>query len=123
MSKMAEAIDESFIDHFTLKPFETSSEVDPTKSKVAISGKVKGNNKDFIFIEIEEGLGYLMNNYTKQTFDIFFNINRMPFRLQHNALEWMKKHSLFHILINNSTYDDLKHDDLLSMPEQSYQFR
>lgn len=123
MSKMAEAIDESFLDHFTLKQFETSTEVDPIKSKVAISGKVKGNNKDYIFVEIEEGFGHLFSNCSKQTYDIYFHINRMPFRLQHNALEWMKKHNLFHILINNSTYDDLNHEDSISAPEQSYQFR
>lgn len=123
MSKLAEAVDESCLDHFTLEPFEASSKVDSTKLQFTISGLIKGSNKDFIFVEVDEGFNYLLNNCAKQTYDISFHINRMPFRLQHNALEWMKKHSLFHILINNPTYDISKHDDSKSTPEQSYQFR
>lgn len=123
MSKLAEAVDESILDHFTLKPSETSKEVEPTKYQIIISGLIKGSNKDFIFVEVDEGFGHLLNNCSKQTYDIFFNINRMPFRLQHNALEWIKKHNLFNILINNPIYDISKHDDSKSTPEQSYQFR
>lgn len=107
---MYEAADDSILDWFTLKP-------NPTKRNIAISGQVKGCNKDFIFVDIaEENVDYLKRNCNIESYDIHFHINRVPFQLQHNALEWTRKHNLFNQLINNPKYDQTGEEPFDEVP-------
>lgn len=38
--------------------------------------------------------------------DLDFQTNRTPYLLQHSALNWLKKHNLLGILIENPKYED-----------------
>lgn len=105
-SKLNDAIGENLLDNFTLRPAETSQSADSNKKDTFISGQIKGCNKGYIFMKFTgENFGYISKNCHKELYDIVFHVNRTPFQLQHNALEWMKKHNLFHCLINNPSYD------------------
>lgn len=77
---------------------------------IETSGQVKGCDKDFIYIEIvEDDFSDVRNNCERQYFDIFFNINRVSYQLQHKALKYMDHHKLHSLLINNPKYES--HDD------------
>lgn len=95
---MAEAAEESILDCFTLIPRKSPN--------VSLGGQVKGCNKEFIFIEIteKEHSDYLRANL-HQFYDIIFHVNRVPFQLQHYALEWIESHRLFNVLLNNPKFE------------------
>lgn len=40
-----------------------------------------------------------------EEYDIHFTLNRVPYQLQHNALEFLQKEKLFKILINQNFYN------------------
>lgn len=107
---MVEAVEESIVDSFILKPSEDENDLN-VYQRVNISGQIKGINKDFIFVEISEThLEYLKNNCHKK-YNISFQLNLLTFQLQHNALKWIRNHNLFHILVNNPKYDVAIDDD------------
>lgn len=94
-----EAIGESVLEYFSLKPVSSSS------GRI-LTGRIQGSNKEHIFLEIsEEDVDYLRNNCGQRLFDIHFNMNRIQFQLQHNALNWLEKHGLFSLLVNNPKFD------------------
>lgn len=97
---MIDAVEESLVDCFTLKPSN------PLISCVPIVGHIKTCNKDFIFVEIaeREHCNYILN-HPDRTFDIFFHVNRVTFQLQHYALDWMVKHQLFQLFVNSPKYE------------------
>lgn len=97
---MIEAVEESAVDCFTLKPSN------PLISCVPMAGHIKTCNKDFIFIEIteREHCNYILN-HPDRSFDIFFHVNRVTFQLQHYALDWMAEHQLFNLFVNSPKYD------------------
>ncbi|XP_031626698.1 putative helicase mov-10-B.2 isoform X2 [Contarinia nasturtii] len=103
ITKMVEAVDENILDHFTLKPIKTSRIFN---KNISIPGSIKGCNKKYIFVKIDEdGFDYLRRHCKWTFFDISFHMNRTIFQLQHNALEWIEDHQLFSLLIKNPTYD------------------
>ncbi|XP_031638459.1 putative helicase mov-10-B.1 [Contarinia nasturtii] len=105
MAEISAAIDENMLDQFYLTLHEK------TKSPVEIAprcyeGHIKSNNKEKIFIEINETfIEEFKSLFTKNSFDIHFVLNRTPFQLQHLALDILHDHSLFEVLINNAKYD------------------
>lgn len=105
---MAEAVEESILDSFTLKPVFSDEEKSSSRirTNVSIYGQIKGINKDFIYIEINDQYfaDYVKENCRRRSFDIYFQLNIMTFQLQHNALKWMRLHNLFDQLINNPKY-------------------
>lgn len=70
------------------------------------SGQMIGCSKDFIFIKIQTGFEDCLRLSKKDghLFNISYHINRLPFQLQHNALKWVKDHSLFDKLISYPMY-------------------
>lgn len=62
----------------------------------------------------------LKKNYKNQYFDITFNMNRTSYQLQHRAIDYLEKHDLHPVLINNIKYDSFEYDyedELVGMPE------
>lgn len=97
--KIKSGVEESLIDHFTM---QSSHGYHPV---VVASGQVKGSDKAFIYIEIiEEDFDFVHTNCDKQYFDIEFHINRGPYQIQHRALEYVEKHNVHTMLINNPKY-------------------
>lgn len=81
----------------------------PVKAVIhrSVSGAIERKNEDKIFVKIyDEDLDYFQHNFKRESCDIFFNVNKQPFQLQHNALKLMREHNLFNCLINNPKYDD-----------------
>lgn len=100
VAALIDAVDESAVDCFTLKPSN------PLISCPIIGGHVKTCNKEYIFVEITESehCKYLAN-HPDRIYDIFFHVNRVTFQLQHYALQWMINHQLFAVFVNSSAYD------------------
>lgn len=98
MEKINDAINESMLDHFTLRNMRNTQFRSPS-----ISGRVNGNSNDFIFIEIFEESLKLVE--TDDEYEIEFHVNRLPFQVQHLALYYVENHKLVDKLINNSRYD------------------
>lgn len=97
MLKFDKGITESILNFFTLKP--------SVGTDLNIPGKIKGCNKEWIFVEIPDinHIQYLRNNCS-QTYNITFETNRTPFQLQHNVLKMIAEHNLFSLLIDNPQY-------------------
>lgn len=67
----------------------------------------KENKK--IFVDLES----ITDWHQDQLYDIVFRINRTFYLLQHQALDLVRSHKLFDLLINNPTYySDCKSDDI-----------
>lgn len=115
---MAEAIDESIVDSFTLKPILTDAEKLNSDQRMrrysekhsSIYGQIKGINKEFIFLEINDQhfAEYVRKNCDCRHFDIYFQLNLTTYQLQHNALEWMVNHHLFDSLVDNPHYNSIR---------------
>lgn len=98
---MSEAIDEGVLECFTLKPVKRM----PVRN--VIHGTIKSKKDDKIFVEVyEECFDYMLRNCHQDLYDIYFHVNRQPYKMQHNALKFMLEHKLFGCLINNRKYDD-----------------
>lgn len=65
-----------------------------------LNGKIKRRAGGKIYVEIFNA--FKMN--TNDTYDIAFETNRIVYQLQHNALDYVKKHKLFSILIDSPIY-------------------
>lgn len=106
MAEIGAAIDESLLDQFTLKVHQSSHfETAGGILSGTFEGKIQGKNAEKIFIEIfNEKLKTICAD---ETFDIRFYLNRVPFQLQHFALDFLREQSLFNVLIDNPAYDDV----------------
>lgn len=117
---MIEAVEESAVDCFTLKPSN------PLICCVPLAGHIKTCSKDFIFVEIteREHCNYVLN-HPDRSFDIFFHVNRVTFQLQHYALEWIQEHQLFNLFVNSSQYNSNTNDWTFDGPatDVDYTFR
>lgn len=70
-------------------------------------GTIKGKDEEKIYIEMyEQSYVSFREKYKNQLFDIFFRFNRLSFRMQHFALDCIREHKLFNILINNPAYNN-----------------
>lgn len=104
--KIKSAVDESLLVFFTLQSCAGSI------PKIKASGQMKGCDKNFIFVEIDENdFDSLLIYSNKQRFDIQFHMNRVSYQLQHRAIEFMGKHNLHPMLINNTKYDLSLYDE------------
>lgn len=92
LEKINDAIDENLLDRFVLKELECQC---PHK----IGGQIKGNNKEYIFLEIDEK--DIKHVKIGPKYEIDFLLNRVPYQVQHMALDYVKKHKLVERLINN----------------------
>lgn len=64
------------------------------------NGKILRRESEKIYVNIYQG--WKCNDV--DTYSISFEVNRTGFQLQHNALNFIKKHALFSILINSPLY-------------------
>lgn len=98
-------------------------EVKPVRYKVEgglmITGRVREVEKGTIIVRIVQGFtvleetnkvtelrGYdIVESETTRLFDLEFQPNRIPYLLQHTALNWLKKHDLFEKFIANPKYE------------------
>lgn len=66
---------------------------------------MKRCDKEYIYFDVfEKYLSIMLNYCNKHTFDISFKVNRMPYRIQHMALDYFQKHNLHSRLIANEKY-------------------
>lgn len=105
MAEISAAIDESLLDLFVLKPHKQTDFDDELRS--SYSGQIKRKSTDKIFVEMSDEcfsqFGEVAKNYS---FDIKFCLNRIPYQLQHLALDYLNDQHLFGALINNPKYDE-----------------
>lgn len=98
---MAAAVDENEIDFFILKPKRNKLLL---KNK-EIFGQILRVRDKKIYLEIfPETADLVRKSYMHEDYDIHFTLNRVPYQLQHNALEFLQKEKLFKILINHTSY-------------------
>lgn len=73
------------------------------------AGQVIGYRNDLLFIKITQNFEELFVCYDKegQFFNINFIKNRLVYQVLLNALEWIKRHGLHSVLINNTKYDQV----------------
>lgn len=107
MQQINDAFNENLLDQFTLEPSRSASH--------CFSGRISGNNKDYIFVEIDKKhIGYF-SILPLGIYQIKFHVNRLPYQVQHLALDFVKKHSLVRRFINNPVY---KISEELASPKQ-----
>lgn len=94
---MADGVQESMLDSFTLKPVDSPH--------LSISGQVKHCTKDYIFVEIADRLHLDLLNNQRKKYDIIFHVNRQTYQLQHYALECLVKKKLFDSFLKHPVYD------------------
>lgn len=101
LSELAGAIDENEVDHFILIP---KSKKPPNEKDIL--GQVIRTREKKIYVEIfKQSMKAVQKSWRDEFYDIFFIVNRTPYQLQHNALEYVNKEGLFTRLINNSYYN------------------
>ncbi|XP_037036186.1 putative helicase mov-10-B.2 isoform X2 [Bradysia coprophila] len=88
--ELCAAIDDKQLDRFTLKSESSEKSVD---------GKILRREADRLYVD-------LFTKYFRidDCYNLFFQVNRMNYQLQHNALQFIAEHRLFSILINNPSY-------------------
>lgn len=98
--ELAAAIEENVLDFFVLKPKSNKN-----SHAKHIYGQVYRVREKKIFIEIfQQSIKTFRKEYKNELYDICFILNRMPYQLQHYALDFVEKEQLFTKLINNSYY-------------------
>lgn len=110
MQDLLYAIDENIVDYFELVPKyfpkPRTKNINNRYIKDPIRGQVQRfkENDEKIVIEILDHFEFVLENYRNDLYDILFELNRMPYQLQHYALDFVKKQNLFDILIENDQY-------------------
>lgn len=94
---MADGVQESMLDCFTLKPVSSP--------QLSINGQVKYCTKDYVFIEIADRVHLDLLNNQREKYDIIFRVNRQTYQLQHYALECLVRNKLFDSFLKHPEYD------------------
>lgn len=87
------------MDGFTLKQSITGRNV--------CAGRIVGCRGNTIHIQITQGFEEILECYKgeDQLFTLNFFTNRLVYKVLLNTLEWIKKHRLHAVLVNNQLYD------------------
>lgn len=93
LSSIKDAFEERIIDTFQMVPQKTS---------IVLHGRLTGKNDRQFFCVFKKNLVRKMDPNT--IYDITFHINRQPYQLQHQALDFVYDHNLFPLLIRNPMY-------------------
>lgn len=101
MSEVDDAYNENVVDMFVLKR--------PGQDNVMYSGQIFDSNKKYIYIQLFDQLKseqrFLDKIDTKGVYELIFKVEREPYQVQHLALDFVKSHDLFRLLINNPNYE------------------
>lgn len=81
-----------------------------------IAGNIHNLDQQYVHLKITNGLDDF-TNFRDGLFDIYFHGNRHSFQMQHTALEWVKEHKLFDVLINNQLYNEAEFGSFLENNE------
>lgn len=101
MAEISAAIEEGLLDALRLKPVTTDE-----SWLENFFGSIKGKDEEKVYIELyEQSYLSFKKSYKNQPFDICFRFNRLSFRMQHYALDFMRDHRLFSHLIKNPDYN------------------
>ncbi|KAG4068951.1 hypothetical protein HA402_005099 [Bradysia odoriphaga] len=86
------AIDNGLLSRFVLHSADDAQE---------IGGSISRRDNEKIYVSLYDGV----ERFNEDTlYDIKFKINRIPFQVQHKALDFIRSHKLFEILIENPKY-------------------
>lgn len=98
---MKQAVEECVLDHFTL---QTPAQFFPKKM---ISGRVLRCDREKIYVEIfqKQDVSTIESLCNSHHFDISFNVNTVPYKIQHKTLDLFHKKNLHSHLIANQIYD------------------
>lgn len=102
------------MDGFTIKRFGNKQGV--------CAGQIVGVRGDLIYVQITQGFEEILEYYNNegQLFSLNFFTNRLVYKMLMNTLEWIKKHGLHSVLINNPYYDQIDY----SIPNlKQYEFK
>lgn len=101
MPNFSKVIRDSILEGLTIKPVDGIAQ-----TNTLILGRIYKCDENFIYIRITDGFEeiLLLNENENQLFDVVFYKNRTTYQLQHSALDRLKEHNLFQILINNAKY-------------------
>lgn len=101
LSELAAAVEDNLTDRFILKP-----KYMPTKA-FEIQGQIVRVRENKIYIEImPKAFAFVKKHHKMEFYDIIFQLNRIPYQLQHYALSFIESQNLFDILINNDQYTE-----------------
>lgn len=105
MTEISAAIDENLLDMFVLEPHKQTDFDGELCARY--EGRIKRKSADKIFVEMsDECFSQFGDVAKKYSFDIKFCLNRLPYQLQHLALDYLNDQHLFDVLINNPKYDE-----------------
>lgn len=76
---------------------------------VICDGQIVGCRGDSIFVQITQSFDDILYCYDKENriFTLNFFKNQLNYKVLLNSLEWIKKHGLHEVLINNQLYDQV----------------
>lgn len=98
LKNFQKAIHESLLDGLIIKPvgFENST----------IHGRIEKCDQNHIYIKIVNGFEDISTTHRnpEQFYDVSFHINQTAYQLQLQALDYLKEHHLFDVIINNPSY-------------------
>lgn len=98
MEDMCAAIEENILDKFKL--------ISETEL-IAISGQIKFIKDGKVIVKIDDDcVSQAIRTPPTTLHKIIFQLNSLPFQVQHNAIDFMHRHQLFSELINNSVYNN-----------------
>lgn len=85
------------------------------RNGISVSGQIKNTNKQNIYVEISGRDTHYLKKHCGEHFDIFFEINDLPYKIQHKSLDYVKQFKLHSLLIAHKKYkefDDTFNDEL-----------
>lgn len=97
------AVDENLVDSFVMK---STTPHDTTE----IHGKIDRKGWKKIFVRIKYKTEVFKQLCEQHAYNVNFELNRLPYQLQHYALHFMEEHNLFSLLIDNPKYDEVDDD-------------
>lgn len=106
IQKYQKAYGESLLDGFTVK-------------HLGCAGQIIGCREDSIFVRITQNFEEILRCEKDQEFTINFFTNRSAYKILLNAIQWMKAHRLYPVLIKNERYDKIEHS-ISKVSEQSF---
>lgn len=106
MGEMVAEIEDNYIQFVILRPASSSA----TSSQKA-EGKICDLQDKKVLFEVTKAKSFnsIREACENELFDISFKLNRLSYKLQHYALEFVLDHEMFVRLVDNSDYRSSNH--------------